>query len=296
MRARRREHDDTPSRPRLPRPPAHRSRRFGTVFTAYQEHFDRTVALKILEIEMVDEQSQRRYARECAAAGRLTGHPNIVTVFESGFTTDGKPYIAMEHFALGSLAVRLRNEGSLPLADVLRIGVRISGASGHLDPASSTATSNRPTSRVGLRRTGLADFGIAAVALRDQSVHRHHDAVVLAAPGGRPRRRWPPTSTRSARHAVLPARRAAAVRRRGQPASSPCCCRCCRQVPDIERPTTHRVVDVLRRGWPKRASPALRLGGRLRRRTAGAPETARPAGHRHGHRSVAGTAGHGARR
>jgi serine/threonine protein kinase len=146
---------------------------FSTVYTAYQEHFDRTVALKILEIEMADEQSQRRFARECAAAGRLTGHPNIVTVFESGFTTDGKPYIAMEHFALGSLGVRLRSDGPLPLADALRIGVRIAGA---LDVAHRAGVIHRDIKPANILvsaygEPALADFGIAAVALRDQSIN-----------------------------------------------------------------------------------------------------------------------------
>jgi serine/threonine protein kinase len=174
MRGRRHEPDDSPSRVPGYRDLAQIGRGgFSTVFTAYQEHFDRTVALKILEIEMVDEQSQRRFARECAAAGRLTGHPNIVTVFESGFTTDGKPYIAMEHFALGSLAVRLRSEGSLPLTDVLRVGVRIAGA---LEVAHRSGVIHRDIKPANILvsaygEPALADFGIAAVALRDQSVN-----------------------------------------------------------------------------------------------------------------------------
>ena len=174
MRARRREHDETPARV-----PGYRDLEpigrggFSTVFTAYQENFDRTVALKILEIELADEQSQRRFARECAAAGRLTGHPNIVTVFASGFTTDGKPYIAMEHFALGSLSARLRNEGSLPLSDVLRVGVRIAGA---LEVAHRAGVIHRDIKPANILvsaygEPALADFGIAAVALRDQSVN-----------------------------------------------------------------------------------------------------------------------------
>jgi serine/threonine protein kinase len=89
MRARRRENEETPARV-----PGYRDLEaigrggFSTVFTAYQEHFDRTVAL--------DSRDRVRRAVEAdsparQAAGRLTGHPNIVTVFASGFTTDGKP-------------------------------------------------------------------------------------------------------------------------------------------------------------------------------------------------------------
>lgn len=55
--------------------------------------------------------AQRRFIRECRATGRLTGHSNIITVFDAGTTRDHRPYLAMEYFAGGSLADRLRADG-----------------------------------------------------------------------------------------------------------------------------------------------------------------------------------------
>ena len=67
---------------------------FSNVYRAHQAQFDRTVALKVLDVEMLDVETQRRFENECQIAGRVSRHPNIVTVLDSGFTEDGQPYIS----------------------------------------------------------------------------------------------------------------------------------------------------------------------------------------------------------
>jgi hypothetical protein len=42
---------------------------FSTIYTAYQERFDRTVAVKVLNAEITDPEAARRFADECRAAG-----------------------------------------------------------------------------------------------------------------------------------------------------------------------------------------------------------------------------------
>lgn len=101
---------------------------FSVVYHAYQERFRRVVALKVLAVEGVDSAVGRAFLREVELTSRLTGHPHVVTVLDCGTTAAGRPYIAMEFFERGSLADRLAAEGPLPVADVLRIGVKIAGA------------------------------------------------------------------------------------------------------------------------------------------------------------------------
>ena len=69
---------------------------FGIVYRALQLEFNRTVALKILT-GAFDDAARGRFDRERAAVGSLSGHPNVVTVYAAGLTTDGRPYIAMEY-------------------------------------------------------------------------------------------------------------------------------------------------------------------------------------------------------
>ncbi|MEU4327094.1 serine/threonine-protein kinase [Nonomuraea dietziae] len=138
---------------------------FGVVYKAYQERLDRVVALKVLTVDRVDQRTMRRFQRELQLTGRLTGHPNVVTVFDTGTTRAGKPYIAMEFFENGSLRDRVRAQGPLPLADVLRTGVKLAAALAAVHEAGVLHGDIKPqnilVSRYG--EPAIADFGVARV-------------------------------------------------------------------------------------------------------------------------------------
>ncbi|MFG1699399.1 protein kinase [Nonomuraea sp. NPDC049309] len=138
---------------------------FAVVYRAYQERLDRVVALKVLSVDRVDQRTMRRFQRELQLTGRLTGHPNVVTVFDTGMTASGKPYIAMDFFENGSLRDRIRKEGPLPVPDVLRTGVKLAGALAAVHEAGVLHGDIKPQniliSRYG--EPAIADFGVARV-------------------------------------------------------------------------------------------------------------------------------------
>jgi serine/threonine protein kinase len=69
----------------------------GVVYRAVQLSAHRDVALKVLlHGPWATDRQRRRFEREIDLAARLQ-HPNIVTVFASGVTEDGRHYFAMEH-------------------------------------------------------------------------------------------------------------------------------------------------------------------------------------------------------
>ncbi|MEV0383736.1 serine/threonine-protein kinase [Nonomuraea sp. NPDC050643] len=138
---------------------------FAVVYRAYQERLDRVVALKVLSVDRVDQRTMRRFQRELQLTGRLTGHPNVVTVFDTGVTRSGKPYIAMDFFENGSLRDKIRKEGPLPLQEVLRAGVKLAGALAAVHEAGVLHGDIKPQniliSRYG--ELAVADFGVARV-------------------------------------------------------------------------------------------------------------------------------------
>ncbi|WP_336205540.1 serine/threonine-protein kinase [Nonomuraea sp. LPB2021202275-12-8] len=138
---------------------------FAVVYRAHQERLDRIVALKVLSVDRVDRVTMRRFQRELQLTGRLTGHPNVVTVFDTGVTRSGKPYIAMDFFENGSLRDKLRGEGALPVPDVLRTGVKLAGALAAVHEAGVLHGDIKPQniliSRYG--EPAVADFGVARV-------------------------------------------------------------------------------------------------------------------------------------
>ncbi len=140
---------------------------FGTVHAARDEDHGRDVAVKILNIS-TDEAARRRFDRERRAMGSLSSHPNIVTVFTSGYTDDERPYIVMELVEGGTLGDRLAS-GPMSWAEVRTIGLGLIDAvmEGHragvihrdIKPANVLLTTSG--------QAKLTDFGIAAVASDD---------------------------------------------------------------------------------------------------------------------------------
>lgn len=101
---------------------------FGTVYKAHQESLRRDVAVKMVANTVKDRKVRIRFEREIQAMGMLSGHPNIVTVYDSGFTAAGQPYILMDFMDQGSLTDRMDREGTLPYPDVMDLMVKVCGA------------------------------------------------------------------------------------------------------------------------------------------------------------------------
>lgn len=138
---------------------------FAEVYRAYQRRFDRVIAVKLLNLDLLDERAQRRFLRECAAMGRLTGHPNIVTLLESGVTDRGRPYLLMNYMERGSLAQQIEATGPMHWPEVLRTGVKICGALESAHQAGILHRDIKPQNVLvpGYDEPALTDFGIATV-------------------------------------------------------------------------------------------------------------------------------------
>lgn len=139
---------------------------FAVVYRATQARLERRVALKVLKAKDLDERARRRFEIECEAMGDLSWHPNVVAVHDSGFTTDGRPYLVMEFLEHGSLADRVSRDGRMGWADAVDVAVQAAGALGAVHAAGRVHRDVKPANLlVGPWHTiKLADFGIAAVS------------------------------------------------------------------------------------------------------------------------------------
>jgi hypothetical protein len=89
------------------------------VYKARQEELDRNVAIKVLKA--ADPSLRRHFDRERRALGRLSNHPGVVTIYESGVTGDGRPYLVIPWIESGSLQDRLDRSGPLEPSEAARI-------------------------------------------------------------------------------------------------------------------------------------------------------------------------------
>jgi serine/threonine protein kinase len=89
----------------------------GAVWEAEQPQIGRTVAVKILK---PDPDVMLRFEREVKASGAIN-HKNVVTVYDSGVTDDGRGYIAMELLEGESLGQHLETHPVLAPTRALEI-------------------------------------------------------------------------------------------------------------------------------------------------------------------------------
>ena len=94
----------------------------GAVFLAEQITLgNRPVALKVLSRRLLDDpEFLLRFHDEATSTARIR-HANVVTIYESGQSDDGTPYIAMEFLEGETLRQALRTRGALPVAECAEI-------------------------------------------------------------------------------------------------------------------------------------------------------------------------------
>ncbi|KAF0960907.1 protein kinase domain-containing protein [Rhodococcus sp. T7] len=137
---------------------------FGVVYRCTQSALDRAVAVKVLSGDL-DDESRARFLREQRAMGRLTGHPNVVSVLEVGVTPSGRPFLVMPYHPQDSLDTLIRRQGPLTVTETLRLGVKIAGA---LETAHRFGIVHRDVKPSNILLTdydepALTDFGIAHI-------------------------------------------------------------------------------------------------------------------------------------
>lgn len=135
------------------------------VYLAKDPEIGRSLAIKLLKHDLVEEEEYRElFLREARAAGGLS-HPGIVTIYDVGIWQN-RPYIAMELLEGVNLDEYLQESGPLALSDALQLALQLTQA---LDYAHSKGVIHRDIKPENIlvldngRRFKITDFGIARV-------------------------------------------------------------------------------------------------------------------------------------
>lgn len=138
---------------------------FGVVYRCLHDAVDRTVAVKVLTTDL-DHENLARFVREQRAMGRMSGHPNIVDLYQVGVTRSNRPFLVMPYHEHGSLDAQIRSTGPIGWEPTVRLGIKIAGA---LETAHRAGTLHRDVKPANILLTEydepqLTDFGIARVS------------------------------------------------------------------------------------------------------------------------------------
>lgn len=134
---------------------------FADVFLYEQNLPRRPVAVKVMLADLVDDRVRSMFRSEVNLMGRLSAHPNILTVYQASVSADGRPYLVME-LCSTQIGDRFRSE-PFELDEALDIAIRIGGA---LETAHRAGTLHRDVKPANIMTTAyghpvLSDFGIA---------------------------------------------------------------------------------------------------------------------------------------
>ena len=162
-------HADTSLPPRYREPRLLARGGMGEIYRATDQELGREVAVKVLAPRFAEDASLRkRFQREALAAGRLSGNPHIVTIFDVA-EHEGRPLIVMELLPGGSLEERLAGKAPCPVGRALDW---LEDAAAAIDAAHEAGIVHRDVKPGNLLldergRVKVADFGIASAANLD---------------------------------------------------------------------------------------------------------------------------------
>ena len=141
-----------------------------SVWCARDRALGRNVAIKLLAERFADDpDANERFVREARAAARLSGHPNVVMIYDVGETeAGGRAFIVMEFLAGGTVADALRVDSVRRVHAVKWL----QEAASAIDFAHSRGVLHRDIKPANLlldrdRTLHVADFGIARLGTED---------------------------------------------------------------------------------------------------------------------------------
>jgi serine/threonine-protein kinase len=151
-----------------------------SVWCAEDRMLGRRVAVKLLAERFAgDPEAVRRFKREARAAAHLSGHPNVVMIFDVGEITSPRghrqPFMVMEHLAGGTVADAMRH-GAVTFDDAVRWLYEAASA---VDYAHANGILHRDIKPANLlldceRVLHVADFGIAQIGAENSAVKPTH--------------------------------------------------------------------------------------------------------------------------
>ncbi len=129
---------------------------------AVDRELGRTVAIKLLKVELADDESRRRFEREARLAASVR-YPHVMAVYDAGVSADGTPFLVSEFVAGQDLELRLAARPGPDRATLGRFAIELASALEAAHQAGIVHRDVKPANAMVAEdgRLVLGDFGIA---------------------------------------------------------------------------------------------------------------------------------------
>jgi len=129
----------------------------GIVYKARHAMLRRPAAIKLLDVALAKEHTLERFQREVQLSSQLT-HPNTITIYDYGRTSDGSFYYVMELLDGLTLQELVEQHGPLPEGRVIHILEQVCGSLAEAHDAGLVHRDIKPANIMVGYRGGLGDF------------------------------------------------------------------------------------------------------------------------------------------
>jgi serine/threonine protein kinase len=141
----------------------------GIVFKAFDQVMNRDVAVKLLHAHLMeDPKAKQRFEKEMSICINFK-HPNVVSVFDYGYSPEQIPYMVMEYLDGATLDDLHLSEGTLTLQLFIRVFTQVCAALMHAHSKQYVHRDVKPRNIVMIPQENgdylvkLVDFGIAKI-------------------------------------------------------------------------------------------------------------------------------------
>lgn len=139
----------------------------GVVYAATDLKLERRVSVRLLN-PLTQERDRIRFGRESRLLGRLSAHPNVVTIYDAGFATGDRPFLIMELSEGDDLGAFLAQRRAVPWETAADIALQICAGLEQAHRSGALHRHLRPDNILMVGMTPkLSDFGISAIGPAD---------------------------------------------------------------------------------------------------------------------------------
>ena len=130
----------------------------GIVYRARHTLMERTVAIKMLQSQLIsDSLSVKRFQHEAKAASKID-HPHVIKINDFGISPTGQPFIVMDYLEGISLADVIKKDGQLSVERTIRIITQACDALNHAHNQGVVHRDLKPTNIVLVTYDDEVDF------------------------------------------------------------------------------------------------------------------------------------------